>query len=669
MKTLKTLFTLVLLLGVSSMFAQNLSLSGSATALSGTASRAIDGNDGTRWESEHDVDPQWFALTLDNIYSIDHIKIHWEAANAKVYTIKVSTDSATWSTVYSETDGASGDRWDDITFTATDAKYIVVEGTERNLTYGYSIWELEVYEVLLDDENATLSDLQVDDLTISGFESGITDYTYLVSDGIVPTVTATPDIAEASVSISPAASIPGTTSVEVTASNGMTTEIYTINFRAPVGLPIDFESSTLLYQWGEFGAPASVIDNPHISGSNTSAKVTQIIKNAGADWSGSYIVFDTPIDLSVEPRISAKFYSPRADINMMMKLETASGIATAELQVPTTKANEWETLTFDFSAEDASKEYVKVVIICDRATEGDGTADHTYLLDDIAYYEEDPAKDATLSDLMVDGVAIEGFSSTTLSYEVELAEGTTTIPVVSATPAVNLANAVVTQAATLPGDAIIVVTAQDNTITTYTVSFTVATGNTACSGTSTDASDGSFILGYNYDFTTSGTDVTVTFEMLDSQVGLVAFLWNRTDGFVETQMTADGNVFTLTLSDQVVGTELTLACKFAYSGGYAVTTDYQYTVGDDCSGVTTGVNSIIEGNNLTLYPNPVQNELFIESENAIESMSLYSLNGQLIKRFTPEGASIDLSNLEKGIYLTKIQLEDGSVSTNRIIKL
>ena len=37
--------------------------------------------------------------------------------------------------------------------------------------------------------------------------------------------------------------------------------------------------------------------------------------------------------------------------------------------------------------------------------------------------------------------------------------------------------------------------------------------NTACAGTLTTAAQGSFTLGYNYTFTTSGTSVTITFEL------------------------------------------------------------------------------------------------------------------------------------------------------------
>src|ERR1035437_3226876 len=81
--------------------------------------------------------------------------------------------------------------------------------------------------------------------------------------------------------------------------------------------------------------------------------------------------------------------------------------------------------------------------------------------------------------------------------------------------------------------------------------------NTECTGTSTDPStpaQGTFTLGYNYTFTTSGTDVTVTFELLDAKVGLVAFAWTYNQGFAEVQMTqGTGQVFSETFSGQTIG--------------------------------------------------------------------------------------------------------------------
>lgn len=114
---------------------------------------------------------------------------------------------------------------------------------------------------------------------------------------------------------------------------------------------------------------------------------------------------------------------------------------------------------------------------------------------------------------------------------------------------------------------------------------TIHAANTECAGIETTHDQGDpFDAGYEYTFTTTGTDVTITFELLDAKDGVVAFFWNKTTGFLETQMTlVEGKKFSLTLPSQEIGAELTVACKFAYAGGMSVTKDLKYTVGNRCS--------------------------------------------------------------------------------------
>jgi hypothetical protein len=84
--------------------------------------------------------------------------------------------------------------------------------------------------------------------------------------------------------------------------------------------------------------------------------------------------------------------------------------------------------------------------------------------------------DATLSNLMVDGVTVDAFDPVTTNYTVELPQGTKLIPVVTAVLTDQNASRVITQAPQLPGDATVVVTAEDGqTVITYTVSFELKT--------------------------------------------------------------------------------------------------------------------------------------------------------------------------------------------------
>jgi hypothetical protein len=79
-----------------------------------------------------------------------------------------------------------------------------------------------------------------------------------------------------------------------------------------------------------------------------------------------------------------KVYSPRVGSNVLLKVENLTdGSINIEKEVTTTKANEWEELTFDFSAINTSNSYQKVVLIFDLGTAGDGSASFTFLIDDI----------------------------------------------------------------------------------------------------------------------------------------------------------------------------------------------------------------------------------------------------------------------------------------------
>ena len=89
--------------------------------------------------------------------------------------------------------------------------------------------------------------------------------------------------------------------------------------------------------------------------------------------------------------------------------------------------------------------------------------------------EPPPGPDASLSDLLVDGTTVDGFNPDTLSYDVELPYGTTAVPTVTCETTNPDADAIVTDAAALPGTATVVVTAADGVTTaTYTIDFTVA---------------------------------------------------------------------------------------------------------------------------------------------------------------------------------------------------
>ena len=114
----------------------------SATASSGNAGDAIDGNEGTRWESAQTDDETW-TLDMGQARTFSRIKILWEGAYAKEFTLSISNDGESWSSLYVETN-LSQAGWQTIDVAETTARYIQYHGTLRATGYGQSFWEFQV---------------------------------------------------------------------------------------------------------------------------------------------------------------------------------------------------------------------------------------------------------------------------------------------------------------------------------------------------------------------------------------------------------------------------------------------------------------------------------------------------------------------------------------------
>ncbi|MFD9406565.1 family 20 glycosylhydrolase [Streptomyces sp. NPDC059989] len=106
------------------------------------AASATDGDPATRWSSAYG-DPQWLQVDLGSTQSISRVVLRWEAAYGKSFQIQLSDDATTWRTVYSTTTGTGGVQ--DLTGLTGSGRHIRVHGTQRGTSYGYSLYEFEVY--------------------------------------------------------------------------------------------------------------------------------------------------------------------------------------------------------------------------------------------------------------------------------------------------------------------------------------------------------------------------------------------------------------------------------------------------------------------------------------------------------------------------------------------
>ena len=108
-----------------------------------TAAKAVDGSTSTRWASAEGVDPQWIRVDLGQPAAVGRVKLNWEAAYAKAYRIEVSDNGTDFTTVKEVADGNGAT--DDLTGLQAHGRYVRLVGTKRGTSYGYSLWELQVY--------------------------------------------------------------------------------------------------------------------------------------------------------------------------------------------------------------------------------------------------------------------------------------------------------------------------------------------------------------------------------------------------------------------------------------------------------------------------------------------------------------------------------------------
>ena len=68
---------------------------------------------------------------------------------------------------------------------------------------------------------------------------------------------------------------------------------------------------------------------------------------------------------------------------------------------------------------------------------------------------------------------------------------------------------------------------------------------------------------------------------------------------------------------------------------------------------------------LSVYPNPVNNKLFISTNEKIETISIYTITGVMVGQQSTvnsqQSMSIDVTNLNSGIYFVKINTKENEI--------
>ena len=501
-------------------------------------------------------------------------------------------------------------------------------------------------------DDATLSDLTVNNVTVDGFNPDTLHYNVGIPAGDPFVTGATANDSNAIVTITQAPAVPGQSTVVVLAEDSVTTLTYTIDFHVAgtdatlSDLTVNgttiagFNPDTLYYEYiVPNGDPIPVVDGV------TTDPLATLITTQATSPGGMATLEVTSEDGNTTQTYTVNFiYTYNHDA-------TLSDLTVGGVTIPGFDPN---TLDYDYGlvynepplivGGTPNDPYATLAItqaqtVPDTAflvvTADDGVTTLTYTVH-FYYY----GWDATLSDLQVNGQTIAGFNPDTLNYQYPLTVGDT-IPFVQGIANDTAASVVNNQAVSVPGNATVVVTAEDNTHQqTYTVYFYYLGNDATLSDLTVNG------------ITIEDFDPLTTYYEYDVPEGnSIPVLDGTPTDSAATKM--------VTQADTVPG------------DGYI-----EVTAADSVTQMTYQVHfnlitSILAppGNEIAIYPNPAGEVLWIKNLTGYSKLEIYSVSGKRFKSFDADrGSRINISELHPGIYFLKILLPSGEFFITRFVK-
>lgn len=490
---------------------------------------------------------------------------------------------------------------------------------------------------------------------------------------------------------------------------------------------IDFETVGNTWSWSTFeAAPVwSIVANPATTGINASAHVAKLVVNpTDQPWAGVQSAHGDfgPLTVTESSKIIKIMVYKDVISPVGIKLVTNSDWAQPEIKVSNTKINEWEELTFDFTAligfPGIPGAFDRIVIFPDFP--GARTAGSTTYIDNIVYVQDEVAADAeaptaftatagTISStdviLKLNATDNSGTVKYTVTYgTTELnVTGTSAVEklfsITGLTPSTAYSFSVVCKdaAGNVAANSPIVVQATTSApmaaapvptknaldvmavfSDTYTVlpnvlqNWYANTFSTVMlSGNETLKNISECCMGY--EFTAKPVDmstmtklhVDIYPETLPSvTIGLVTTGENKKSGI--TLVAGQWNSLDIALTD-FVGADLTKVNQVGFwdlKGSFYLDNLYFYKIG-------TAVNELNAKPAISYYPNPASSNLNIKAESEINELTIRNIVGQTIRTevLNANSKTIDVSDLASGNYFVVVKMANGEVSTQKISKL
>jgi hypothetical protein len=344
--------------------------------------------------------------------------------------------------------------------------------------------------------------------------------------------------------------------------------------------------------------------NTFQSGINKSANIGEYTDDGTSGWDNLLIDFVSEIDLTSNPYLSFKLYSPTS-IQVLAKLEGGSEI---ELWSDYSLENTWEEFNFDFSDAVANGN-TKLVLFFNAAQES-GTSSDIYYVDDIR------------------------FTNSTNNYP-------TISDFESLNPSVPLSG---------------------NIQTVSNLFYDGINTSTSVGEFIDDGTNGwdNLLIDFDSEIDLSSNPF-LTFKLhSSSSIQVLAKLEGGTDAEVWSDYSAENTweEFNFDFSTSIGNGNTKLILFFNAAQESGTSTDIYYI--DDIR-FTSSLSSIDEGiSGFKMYPNPVANFVKIISNDITNSYKLYDIRGRLIlaeNHLYKKNFEIDISNLDSDIYILNIYSE------------
>jgi hypothetical protein len=486
---------------------------------------------------------------------------------------------------------------------------------------------------------------------------------------------------------------------------------------------IDYETVGNTWGWNTFEVSPvwSIVANPDASGINTSATVGKLVVNTSDQpWAGVQCALGDfgPFTVTAANHIvKVMVYKPVIS-DVGLKFATASGWAKPEVKVPNTKINQWEELTFDLTSilndpPPGGEALVQIIIFPDYVAR---TTANTCFIDNISF----PGYVPPTVDVSTHALTIAAPAGSTKTFDITTSIGWTVASNqtwLTPSPASGTGNATITLTATANTAATdrtanVTVTGSDattqivtvaqagvpvvipaaptppvrdaaNVISFFSDAYTNVTGTnfapgwgqaTAISDVTLDGNAAKKYTNFNYigiDFagnhqnasamTTLHVDIFPTDE---TSVRITPISPGPKEAaFALTPLTPNTwNSFDIALTS-FTGVVMSDIFQFKFDGG-TFKTFYM-----DNLYLYNGTVSIskLDKSGISVYPNPVKSNLFVDGLPQNATVKIYDMRGKLVLSSRNGNNQIDVNNFAKGVYSIQISGKNG-ITTKKFVK-